>query len=154
MKTLVVAAIVAGLVLPAAAAPAKPPQAEKVPPPQAEKVPAPPGLTGLWRVADGTATIRVKPCGRALCGYVASAPAPTTGAASAVGQKILIDLILDGPLWRGVIFNVDDGKAYRGEITVDGDRLKVKGCLPTGFCGGEVWRREEEPAAPRKTRTR
>ena len=105
-------------------------------------------------MADGTATIRVKACGRALCGYVASAPAPAPGAKSAVGQKILIDLRPDGAVWRGAIFNIDDGKVYSGEIALEGDRLKVKGCLPNGFCGGETWRREGNPPGARQTQAR
>jgi uncharacterized protein (DUF2147 family) len=136
MKILVVAALALGLVHSAAAAPAGP------------------NPNGLWRVADGTATIRVKTCGRAVCGYVASAPAPKPGARSAVGQKILINLVPDGGVWRGAIFNLDDGKVYRGEISVEGDRLKVKGCLPNGFCGGETWRREGNPGGGRQTRAR
>jgi uncharacterized protein (DUF2147 family) len=124
MKILAVAVIASGLAVTTAAA----------------QAPASP--IGLWRVADGSATIRVKACGRAICGYVASAPAPAQGAKSAVGQKILINLRQDGAVWRGIIFNIDDGKAYRGEVSVSGDHLKVKGCLPNGFCGGESWRRE------------
>ncbi|MCW2274234.1 DUF2147 domain-containing protein [Rhodoblastus acidophilus] len=105
-----------------------------------------PSAMGLWRVADGTATIRIKRCDDALCGFVASAPAPEPGAASAVGQKILIDMRQDGEIWRGTIFNLDDGQTYTGEISTQGDLLKVKGCLPAGICGGETWRREaDEP---------
>ena len=109
-----------------------------------------PGAIGLWRVADGTATIRIKRCDDALCGFVASAPTPEPGAASAVGQKILIDMRPDGEGWRGTIFNLDDGQTYAGEISTDGDLLKVKGCLPAGICGGETWRREPEPPEPPK----
>ena len=109
-----------------------------------------PGAIGLWRVADGTATIRIKRCDDALCGFVASAPAPEPGAASAVGHKILIDMHLDGESWRGTIFNLDDGQTYAGEISRDGDLLKVKGCLPAGICGGETWRREPEPPEPKQ----
>ncbi|MBB4197060.1 hypothetical protein CCR94_07625 [Rhodoblastus sphagnicola] len=124
MKTLVVAAVATCLLLSSAAA----------------QAPASP--IGLWRVADGSAIIRVKPCGKAICGYVAAAPAPAPGATSAVGKKILVNLRQDGAVWRGIIFNIDDGKTYSGEVSLNGDRLKVKGCLPNGFCGGEMWRRE------------
>jgi len=106
---------------------------------------------GLWRVADGSAIIRIKPCGTALCGFVAAAPAPASGEKSAVGQKILLDLRREGDHWRGPIFNLDDQKTYDGEISmgVDGARLKVKGCVPGGgVCGGETWKREPE-ASPR-----
>jgi uncharacterized protein (DUF2147 family) len=109
----------------------------------------PPSPIGLWRVADGTATIRIMPCGEAICGFVASAPPPAPGAEPAVGQQILIDMRPDGESWRGTIFNLDDGQNYAGEISTDGGLLKVKGCLPGGICGGETWRREEEPPEPK-----
>lgn len=127
---LLAASVLAMLVLPAAAAETQP------------------AAVGLWRVADGSATIRIKRCDEALCGFVASAPAPEPGAASAIGQKILIDMRQDGPIWRGAIFNLDDGQIYTGEIAVEGDLLKVKGCLPAGICGGETWRREPDEPEP------
>ncbi|MGO9942604.1 MAG: DUF2147 domain-containing protein [Rhodoblastus sp.] len=105
---------------------------------------APRAPFGLWRVADGSALIEIKPCGRALCGYVASAPAPGPGEKSAIGQKILLDMQRQGAVWRGPIFNLDDGKTYESEIAVgDEAHLKIKGCLPGGgLCGGENWKRE------------
>jgi uncharacterized protein (DUF2147 family) len=113
-----------------------------------------PGAAGLWRVADGTATIRIKPCGDALCGFVASAPEPEPGAASAVGRQILYNMREDGESWRGIIYNLDDGQTYEGEISTEGGYLKVKGCLPGGFCGGETWRREPEPPEPKAKKQR
>jgi uncharacterized protein (DUF2147 family) len=110
--------------------------------PSAAMAQAQPSPIGLWRVADGSAIIRVKTCGKAICGFVAAAPAPKPGEKSAVGQKILINLRPEGAIWRGAIFNADDGKLYNGEVALDGDRLKIKGCLPNGFCGGETWRRQ------------
>src|SRR5208337_3258169 len=97
-----------------------------------------------WRVADGTALIDIKPCGRALCGYIAAAPAPGPGEKTAVGREILLELRREGEVWRGAILNLDDGKTYRGEISVgDETHLKIKGCLPDGgLCGGETWKRE------------
>jgi uncharacterized protein (DUF2147 family) len=112
---------------------------------------APKAPFGLWRVADGTAVIDIKRCGRALCGYIAAAPAPGPGEKSAVGSKILLDLRRDGAVWRGPIHNLDDGKTYKGEISVaDETHLKIRGCLPdSGLCGGETWKREPPNRAPR-----
>ena len=106
---------------------------------------------GLWRVADGTAVIEVKLCGRAVCGYIAAAPPPGPGKKLAVGSKILLDLRRDGAVWRGPIYNLDDGKTYKGEISVaDETHLKIRGCLPdSGLCGGETWKREPPNRAPR-----
>jgi uncharacterized protein (DUF2147 family) len=99
---------------------------------------------GLWRVADGTAVIRVTPCGGGVCGTVAAAPKPGPGEKSAVGQKILLNLRRAGNVWKGRIFNLDNGKIYDGEISqgADADHLQVQGCLPGGgLCGGETWKR-------------
>jgi uncharacterized protein (DUF2147 family) len=100
---------------------------------------------GLWRVADGSAIIRIQPCGAALCGFVAAAPPPAPGEKSAVGRKILLDLRREGDVWRGSILNLDDRQTYNGEISigVDSAHLKVRGCVPGGgLCGGETWKRE------------
>jgi len=108
------------------------------------QTPAAPPPTGLWRVADGTAVVRIARCGAGLCGVIAAAPPPEPGKPSAVGKKILIDLRRHDESWRGRIFNLEDGKIYDGEISLkSADRLKITGCLPGGgACGGEVWRRE------------
>jgi uncharacterized protein (DUF2147 family) len=100
---------------------------------------------GLWRVADGSAIIRIQACGAALCGFVAAAPPPGPGEKSAIGQKILLDLKREGDTWRGPIFNLDDRKTYDGEISIGADsaHLKVRGCVPGGgLCGGETWKRQ------------
>jgi uncharacterized protein (DUF2147 family) len=99
---------------------------------------------GLWRVADGSAVIRIKPCGAGLCGFVAAAPPPAPGEKSAVGQQILLNLQRQGDVWRGAIYNLDEQKTYDGEVALkDASHLRVKGCLPGGgICGGETWKRE------------
>jgi uncharacterized protein (DUF2147 family) len=101
-------------------------------------------LIGHWRVGDGSAVIDIRACGDALCGFVASAPPPGPGEKSAVGQKIILGMKRDGVLWKGPIFNIDDGKTYDGEISLSGpDRLQVRGCVAGGgICGGETWKRE------------
>jgi uncharacterized protein (DUF2147 family) len=99
---------------------------------------------GLWRVADGSAVIRVAPCGRAVCGTVAAAPKPAPGEKSAVGRRILLNLRREGNVWKGRIFNLDDGKIYDGQISqgADANHLRVQGCVTGGgLCGGETWKR-------------
>jgi uncharacterized protein (DUF2147 family) len=106
----------------------------------------PDGPLGLWRVADGSAIIRIKACGPALCGYVYAAPAPRPGEKSVIGVKILNGMKRDGDVWRGPIYNLDDGKTYGGQISMKDDgHLKIRGCVPNGVCGGETWKREPSP---------
>lgn len=112
---------------------------------QASPVLAAPAFpAGMWRVADGSAIIRIAPCGKNVCGVIAAAPPPAAGEKSSVGQKILINLRREGDVWKGPIFNLDDGKMYDGEISAgpDMDHLKVRGCVQGGgLCGGETWKR-------------
>ena len=82
------------------------------------ETPAAPAPTGLWRVADGTAVVRIAHCGMALCGVIAAAPPPEPGKPSAIGKKILIDMRRRDESWRGRIFNLEDGKIYDGEISL------------------------------------
>ncbi|MCI4678524.1 DUF2147 domain-containing protein [Rhodoblastus acidophilus] len=99
---------------------------------------------GVWRVADGSALIRISPCGGGVCGYVAAAPRPAPGEKSAVGKKILLNLRRVGDVWKGRIFNLDNGTLYDGEISQGGDanHLRVQGCVAGGgLCGGETWKR-------------
>jgi uncharacterized protein (DUF2147 family) len=107
------------------------------------------GPVGLWRVADGSALIEIRSCSEVLCGFVADAPPPGPGEKPAVGQQILLGMHPDGAVWRGPIFNLDDGNKYDGEISLeDVDHLKIKGCLlGGGLCGGETWKRERPPAS-------
>lgn len=99
---------------------------------------------GRWRVADGTAIIKVYPCGGAVCGAVAAAPPPQPGEKSAVGIRILIGLRPDGEGFSGKIYNLDNGQYYDGSLLpgADADHLKIRGCVAGGgLCGGETWRR-------------
>ncbi len=100
--------------------------------------------TGLWRVADGTAIIRISRCGKALCGVLAKAAAPEPGQKPLIGGKILVDMRPQGDKWVGAIHDLENDKVYDGEIALESEnQLRVKGCLSGGgFCGGESWTRE------------
>lgn len=143
------AVILASTATAMAAAPKRPVVKPPLAKPPVANHPAAVGPVGLWRVADGSAVIEIKPCSQDLCGFVAEAPPPAEGEKAAVGQQILMGMRLDGAVWRGPIFNLDDGNKYDGEISLeDADHLKIKGCvLGGGLCGGETWKREAAPAA-------
>jgi uncharacterized protein (DUF2147 family) len=113
---------------------------------------------GDWLVADGTAVIRVAPCGEGTyCGTIAWAPEEgvddhnpdaSKRGHSIIGTTILIDMKASGNnRWDGEIYNPQDGKTYSGSIAVGSpDMLRVEGCLLV-FCGGENWTRISSPAA-------
>jgi uncharacterized protein (DUF2147 family) len=109
---------------------------------------------GEWRVADGTATIRIHHCGGALCGNVATTvsapgkdirnPDPHKRGRSVLGMEVLIDMRPAGEnLWSGTSYNADDGQYYATKISLVGAAaLKIEGCAPGGGpCGSQLWSR-------------
>ena len=88
------------------------------------------GPVGIWRVADGSAQVHVMPCRGALCG-------------SAHGKRIFINMKPNGAnLWTGTIVDVRDGTQYAGKISMQGEALRVEGCVLGGaICGGQTWTR-------------
>jgi uncharacterized protein (DUF2147 family) len=110
--------------------------------------------TGEWRVADGTATIRIHRCGAALCGNIASTastpgrddhnPDPIKRSRSVLGMEVLIDMRRAGDnLWSGTSYDADDGQYYSTQISLQSDAsLKIEGCAPGGGpCGSQTWSR-------------
>jgi len=114
--------------------------------------------TGTWRVADGTARIRVVDCGTALWGVVAweakpgrdvRNPNPALHSRPTLGMPILINMRpTDEPgRWEGDIYNAQDGQIYTGTIALrKPDTLHVEGCALGIFCGGEDWTRVPQVA--------
>ncbi len=109
---------------------------------------------GEWRVADGTATVRIHHCGKALCGYIATTatapgkddrnPDPRKRGRSVLGLEILINMIAAGDnRWTGTTYNAQDGQYYSAALSMEGERgLKIQGCAPGGgVCGSESWSR-------------
>lgn len=110
--------------------------------------------SGEWRVADGTATVRIHRCGAAFCGNVATTstpagkdernPDPAKRNKSVLGLEVLIDMRPDGQnLWAGTSYNAEDGQLYAARISLQSESsLKVEGCVPGGgACGSEIWSR-------------
>lgn len=111
---------------------------------------APHGLPGRWINPSGSVTIRIAPCGPALCGTVTSASpkakddAARAGTPQLVGTKLLTDLASDGDgRWTGQLFVPDI--PIRTDATVEQEgarRIKVSGCAAGGLlCKSQVWTR-------------
>ena len=109
---------------------------------------------GEWRVADGTATIRIHKCGIAYCGVVATTisaagkdvknPDPSKRNRSVIGIEALINMKPNGEnSWAGTTYNAQDGQYYSAKISLQGEgSLKIEGCAPGGgACGSETWTR-------------
>jgi uncharacterized protein (DUF2147 family) len=99
---------------------------------------------GLWRTATAKSgaslDVRIAPCGALLCGTIAAAH--DTDRTDLVGRAILSGMKPDGPgKWSdGAIWAPDDDRTYRARMTLDGDALKVQGCVAV-FCRGQTWTR-------------
>jgi uncharacterized protein (DUF2147 family) len=109
---------------------------------------------GLWLTRDG-AKIRVSPCGRDLCGFIAGFNSPIDPATGRpfmdknnadpakrnrplVGAEILISMHHEDPTrWSGRVYNVKDGRNYSGNLIETGpSSIRIEGCF-LGICGGE-----------------
>jgi uncharacterized protein (DUF2147 family) len=99
---------------------------------------------GLWRTAiskrGAALDVRIAPCGERLCGTIAEVHG--TDRTDLVGRAILSGMKPDGPdRWNdGTIWAPDDDKTYRAQMTLDGDALKVQGCVVV-ICRGQTWTR-------------
>lgn len=113
---------------------------------------------GVWRNKSGT-SIRVAPCGTALCGTIAAVDPPNDPATGypwtdknnpnetrrgepLIGTQVFIDMQPSGAgRWTGRLYNTDDGRGLSGNLVDRGpDTLRVEGCVGTR-CGGENLRR-------------
>jgi uncharacterized protein (DUF2147 family) len=106
---------------------------------------------GEWRTNDG-ATVRIRPCGGGLCGFVASGasgkdvrnPDASKRNRSLLGIEVLINMRPRGDKsWSGTSYNAEDGLTYNSTLTeVSASTLQVKGCGANGgVCGSETWSR-------------
>jgi len=109
---------------------------------------------GLWLAKDG-AKVRITPCGRNLCGFIAQSSPQTdsdTGRPLTdkhnidpakrnrplVGVEMLISMRRNGSTkWSGQLYNDDDGKIYSGNLIELGpSSIRIEGCW-LGVCGGD-----------------
>jgi uncharacterized protein (DUF2147 family) len=105
---------------------------------------------GTWSM--GKVTIEVTDCGGGLCGTIVGLKEPISKIDGKpkvdrenpdlskrqrplMGLAVLIGMKPAGEgKWQGAIYNPDDGNTYSASIRVDGDTLKVKGCVIGILC--------------------
>src|SRR3974390_1344527 len=104
-------------------------------------------VEGLWMAKDG-GTVRIRPCGPAVCGDLASPGKSESGRRGQVGTQVLIGMKPAGPgKWTGTLYNVDDGKTYTGNlIQLRPDAIRIEGCV-LFLCGGENLTRVKSTAS-------
>lgn len=105
-------------------------------------------LEGLWQteVDDGAyAHVTIAPCAAAFCGTITASfhedgsPYETEN----IGKVIVIDMVPQGAgEYVGSVFRPSNEKTYYGTIALDGDALKLAGCVLGGLiCAKQNWTR-------------
>ena len=104
------------------------------------------GATGRWIMANGKITVQISPCGGNLCGVIVAMkkpldkhgrpkrdkdnPNPALRNRPVIGSTVLSNMKPGGEdRWAGEIYNADDGNTYNSYMSLDGDTMKVKGCV-------------------------
>src|ERR1700748_127320 len=116
---------------------------------------------GTWFTEGGKATVRMAPCGQALCGTIIALKEPNDAATGRpltdknnpdanartkpmIGLQIVLGMKPNGAnKWSGQIYNAEDGKTYNGNLTLqDANTIKLEGCVLGGLiCKGQTWTR-------------
>jgi uncharacterized protein (DUF2147 family) len=117
---------------------------------------------GNWLTENGAATVRLASCGAELCGTIIALKEPNDPATGrpktdkhnpdasqrnrpVIGIQIVFGMKPSGTpdKWSGQVYNVEDGKTYSGNLTLQGARsLKLEGCVLGGLiCKGQMWTR-------------
>lgn len=103
-------------------------------------------------MSNGKVTVKVGDCGGNLCAEIVGLkepiskidgkpkvdrenPDPGKRKRPLIGLSILIGMKPAGDnLWKGAIYNPDDGRTYSATVRYEGRNMKVKGCVAGVFC--------------------
>ncbi|HEV2364974.1 MAG TPA: DUF2147 domain-containing protein [Caulobacteraceae bacterium] len=121
------------------------------------------GVLGLWLTPVRQGLVRLEPCGKALCGFVAGSPMltahpdqqdlhnkdPALRSRPIKGLKML-EVRPEGPgRWgSGWVYDPDNGATYKASLqeTAEG-RLKITGCVAGFLCQSQLWTRAGVPSS-------
>ncbi len=104
-------------------------------------------LEGMWQtqVDDGAfAYVEITPCGAALCGVMKrSFNADGEYQSDNLGRTLVIDMVPSGgDRYKGQVWRPSNDKVYIGRIVLNGNSLKMKGCVAGGLlCASQTWSR-------------
>ncbi|MGB3179503.1 MAG: DUF2147 domain-containing protein [Albidovulum sp.] len=104
-------------------------------------------VEGVWKteVDDGSyAHITISPCGVAFCGVI-SRTFNSDGEYKSenLGKTLVIDMVPNGAnAYAGKVWRPSNDKIYIGKIALNGDGLKLAGCIAGGLlCSKQSWSR-------------
>jgi uncharacterized protein (DUF2147 family) len=123
-----------------------------------------PNPLGDWQTEGKKGSVRIEPCGHALCGYVLNPSSKTSGETLLINMKpktasdkTASDKTASDKtasekavsIWSGNIFSRDSGNTYYATMTMTSpNSLRVEACaLGKFFCSGNVWTRIVAPPA-------
>ena len=117
---------------------------------------AAPPIEGLWLTDDGKGVVRIGPCGRQLCGWIARVldrgpnvptrdqrnPDPRLRARPILGLRILSGFTASGNQYTGGrAYDPKSGRSYRTTLSLNRDgSLAVTGCVMF-ICQTRRWTR-------------
>jgi len=107
-------------------------------------------LLGTWRTAKDdnghSGLIHVAPCGDKLCGKLVKSYDETGKemASENIGRNIISETVPTGDgEYKGKVYSPDRDKTYKSRLKLNGDTLKVSGCV-FGICrDGGTWTKVE-----------
>lgn len=104
-------------------------------------------VEGVWQTQedDGAyAHVTITPCGAAFCGIISKAFKDGGEYQSPnLGKEIVIDMVPQGDgTYDGKVWRPSNDKIYIGGIELDGDSMKLAGCVAGGLiCKKQTWSR-------------
>jgi len=104
-------------------------------------------LEGTWQTEadDGAfAHVDIAPCGPNFCGKIARTFREGAEYASPnQGKTLVIDMTAAGDgKYKGKVWRPSNDKIYIGKIALDGDSLRLSGCVAGGLlCSKQTWSR-------------
>jgi uncharacterized protein (DUF2147 family) len=109
---------------------------------------------GDWQTEAKKGSVRIEPCGHALCGYVLNPSSNASGETLLINMKpkTASDKAISekaASTWTGNIFSRNSGNTYYATMTMKSpNSLRVEACaLGKFFCSGNVWTRIVAPPA-------
>lgn len=100
---------------------------------------------GIWQTQpdDGAfAFVQITPCGNAVCGtIIRSFNEQGEYDSPNHGRQIVIDMVPQGDgSYQGQVWRPSNDKIYTGNMTLNGDQLRLRGCVLGGIiCASQNW---------------